>query len=68
MFSGRRFIHDALGHPQLVDPLNYFVFQPVLCKGYGRYYPVYEIMDIKSESVSHDVVGAGFLSNYSLTI
>ena len=53
----------------MVNPLNYFSFQPVLQKGCGMYYPVCRIMHIKEpllligKKVAY-VAAAGFLSRY----
>ena len=48
----------------MVDPLSYFLFQPVL-HDWCICYPVCRMMDIKEplERVAH-VVAAGFLSRY----
>ena len=54
----------------MVDPLSYFLFQPVLHnwynKDYGMYYPVYGMVHIKYllERVAHEVVATGFFSHY----
>ena len=55
-----------------VDPLSYFLFQPVLhdwCnKGHGMYYPVCGMMHIKEPLLLIErvacVVAASFLSRY----